>query len=85
MAGTSKIAGLYLSSPPFFHFQIQTLSLFFPRGRIDSVDPEPTWTQGFGFWTPDMWGRGKMNSDDADLFTFVSKVWWHEKPKVVVD
>lgn len=36
-------------------------------------DTENVMHQGFGFWTPDMWGRGKMNSDDADLFTFVSK------------
>lgn len=93
MAGTSKIAGLYLSSPPlFFIFRFKPFRFFFPGtyrfcGLVvkNLAGPEPTWTQGFSFWTPDMWGRGKMNSDDADLFTFVSKVWWHEKTKVVVD
>lgn len=38
MAGTSKIAGLYLSSPPFFSFSDSNPFAFFSRGRIDSVD-----------------------------------------------
>ena len=38
----------------------------------------PTCAKGAGFWAKDFWGRGKMNSADADLFTFVQEAVRHE-------
>lgn len=45
------------------------------RGFV-THDDENVMQRGYGFWTPDFYGHGRMKSEDADLFTFTKDGKW---------